>query len=111
MEREAEAIRRLVGARRKQSYTAELRARIVRHVRQRRTQGFTQAAVADEVGVKWTTLRRWLGEGGESTPAMMIPVTLAAAPVPCSKLSLVTPSGYRLEGLDSRDAVALFRAL
>ena len=108
MEAEGESIRCAVRARKKQSYSPELRARIVAYVEQRRAAGFSQRVVSEEVGVTWTTLRRWVS----SKPTAMVPVAVRpVAPTRNVELSLVTPSGYRLEGLDARDAVALFRAL
>jgi transposase-like protein len=109
MESEGESIRRAVRARKKQSYSPELKARIVAYVEQRRAAGFSQRVVSEEVGVKWTTLRRWVSK----TPTTaLVPVAVRpSAPTRTVELSLVTPSGYRLEGLDAPDAVALFRAL
>lgn len=109
MEAEAESIRRAVRARRKQRYSPDLKARIIAYVEARRAAGDSQSMVSEAVGVKWTTLRRWVSKRPTTT---LVPVRVKQASAPGSaKLSLVAPSGYRLEGLDTREAVALFRAL
>lgn len=109
MEAEAESIRRAVRARRKQRYSPELKARIIAYVEARRAAGDTQVVVSEAVGVKWTTLRRWVSTRPSTA---LVPVRVRASPsASLSPLSLVTPSGYRLEGLEVRDAVTLFRAL
>lgn len=110
MQAEAESIRRAVRARKKQRYSPDLKARIVAYARSRRDAGVSQSAVSEEVGVNWSTLGRWLSPNSATA---MVPVTVRpTAPTrEVAMLSLVTPSGYRLEGLDARDAVALFRAL
>ena len=113
MEQEAAEIRRLVRSRAGLRYSPALRARIERYVRRRRLEGASQSTVSREVGVKWSTLRRWEVRADGSASAL-VPVTVATTTSEMSAptiVSLVTPSGYRLEGLDARDAFALFRAL
>lgn len=81
-------------------------------MRRRRAEGASQTLVSREVGVKWGTLRRWEVRADTSSTAVVpVNVATAARTSPAPELALVTPSGYRLEGLDARDAVALFRAL
>lgn len=109
MEAEAERIRRAVRAREKQSYRPELKARIIAYVEQRRSAGASQSAISREVGVKWTTLRRWLSKKPSTA---LVPVQVRDSVAESSpRLTIVSPSGFRLEGLDAREAVALFRTL
>lgn len=54
-------------------------------------------------------LRRWSRAPRGSTGAM-VPVEVVAPPV-SDDIVVVSPSGWRLEGLDIRDAVAVLRAL
>ena len=105
---EAESIRRAVEARTKQRYSTELKARILQHARRRRAQGASQRTVSAEVGVKWQTIRRWLEA---EQPAAMIPVTVRQPSSSAPEPAVVSPSGYRLEGLPPRHAVQLFREL
>lgn len=110
METEAESIRRAVGARTKQRYSEQLKARILRYARQRRADGATQRTVAEEVGVKWQTIRRWM-EAEQPAPTAMVPVSVRQPSAQGSQLALVSPTGYRLEGLPPQHAVQLFRQL
>ncbi len=110
MEKEAEFIRRAVRARDKQRYSPELKARIIAYVEQRRAIGASQSTIAQEVGVKWMTLQSWLAKAKE--PTALVPVNIREIITePAHQLAIISPSGFRLEGLDADDAVALFRTL
>ena len=93
-------------------YPAALRERIDAYVARRREQGASWAALGDELDVPWETLRRW-----SRTPraSVMVPVEVVAPTVGSvgsdDVVAVVSPSGWRLEGLDVRDAVAVLRAL
>ena len=109
MEAEAESIRRALRARRKQRYSPELKTQIIAYVAARRAAGDSQSTVSAALGVKWSTLRRWLSR---TSSTALVPVQVREVAAWTSPtLSLVTPSGYRLDGLDAREAVALFRSL
>ena len=70
------------------------------------------AHLARELGVSEPTLTKWL-----RPPALPVlrPVAVAAAPTPersaVARPVLVTPRGFRVEGLDRAGLVAVLRAL
>lgn len=91
-------------------YPAALRARIASYAAKRRAEGETWASLRDELGVPWETLRRWSIDGPR---ASVVPVEVIA-PSPDrgdEVVAVVSPTGWRLEGLAVRDAVAVLRAL
>jgi hypothetical protein len=73
-------------------------------------------AIAREVGISASGLKRW-SEGVVSTPARLRRVRVRGdgglgggiAAVPPRALTLVTPSGFRVEGLSREDVAALVR--
>lgn len=88
-------------------YSAEEREAMVQKARAMRASGMSLAAVASELGVSVMSLTKWLRD---ARPApSFLPVRIAEAPSP--SLSLVTPSGYRVEGLTPEGIVALLRIL
>jgi hypothetical protein len=93
-------------------YPAVVREAVVALARTRLGQGQSLARVARGVGVSFPTLTTWLA--GSAEPVLR-PVTLAPTSEPVSTppapLVLVTPEGYRVEGLDGATLVAVLRAL
>jgi len=93
-------------------YPSELRQRATDYARERAKAGYGVAQVSAELGVSEPTLRNWLAKAG---PAFLrVTVDESAGPVESvtpGALVLVTPSGYRLEGLDLRAASELLRVL
>ena len=107
--REAAALENRGRERQGWRYSAELKALAVAHCRRSRDEGRTYGEIAEDLGISALTLSRWL-----ETPAVTAkparsfrPVTVMAAteasavlspPVP-GELTVVTPSGFRIEGL------------
>jgi len=93
-------------------YPAPVREAVVALARTRLGQGQSLARVARGVGVSFPTLTTWLA--GPAEPALR-PVTLVPAPDPVAPPSativLVTPEGFRVEGLDGATLVAVLRSL
>ena len=93
-------------------YPAAVRDAVVTLARMRVGQGQSLARVARAVGVSFPTLMTWLA--GPTEPALR-PVTLAPASDPVATSSativLVTPEGFRVEGLDGATLVAVLRSL
>jgi hypothetical protein len=85
-----------------------LRTRIVAFATRARRSGWSAAATARTVGVSVGSLRNWRRG---APPATLLPVVIAADPAPAAPLTVVTPSGHRVEGLDVATAAALLRAL
>lgn len=85
-----------------------LREEIVQYTRDRQRDGMSVVKVARELGLSESGLSRWLNAG----KPRLRPVRVSAAlPVQDSGLVLVTPGGYRLEGLNSASAAELLRRL
>ena len=90
-------------------YTPRLRRRAVAIARKRREAGVAVAAVARELGVRPQALRLWLQS--PERPRLRR-VTIAATPVAAvDHPVLITPQGFRVEGLGAAGLVALLRAL
>jgi hypothetical protein len=104
---------------------APLRELALRHLAVRRQAGIGWMRVSAELSICTTTIRRWSRASAESisSPSMAqpkpqralapVPVVVACQPPPVSRAApvLISPSGYRLEGLDAGAAVALFERL
>lgn len=107
-------------------YPSDVRACVVVLVRARLANGLSLNAVARELGVSRTTLRQWLDRSPQVPPAF-VPVLVqqppesAGPPAPASRptpraassspLALVSPSGFRLDGLTLDDAIVALRLL
>ena len=93
-------------------YPAPFRNAVVTLARTRLGHGQSRAHVAQAVGVSFPTLVAWLQR--RSRPGLR-PVALRPepdpAPAPRSAVVLVTPQGFRVEGLDGAALVAVLRAL
>jgi transposase-like protein len=83
--------------------------------RQRRDGGASVARLAGALGLSVETLRRWLDTDVEEPPhgghARPMPVAVVAAAQNRGALSLVTPSGFRVEGLSVEAAAELLARL
>jgi transposase len=96
-------------------YSSEQRAFAVAYAREGLSCGRSINASAAKLGIADPTLRAWLASsaGKTSTTGAMLravvvkPTAIAAA----SGLTLVSPSGWRVSGLDVQSAAALLRAL
>ena len=69
--------------------------------------GRSLASLAAEMALPPTTLQRWLARPG----AAFRPVAVAAQRATPSALTLRTPQGHAIEGLEVATAAALLRAL
>lgn len=110
--RELERLKREIGRLdrgRGRRYPAVLRERITAYAKSRRDDGEGWATISDELSVPWETLRRW--SLGAKRSSAMVPVEVIAPTVVAEGVAVVSPTGWRLEGLDVREAVAVLRAL
>jgi hypothetical protein len=76
-------------------------------------EGKSLGRVAEELGIGPVTLTRWLGRSGAGGEPLR-PVEVQREeeePGPASSLVVVTPSGWRIEGLRLADLTELLRAL
>jgi hypothetical protein len=77
-------------------------------------EGKSLGRMAEELGIGPATLTRWLGRGGAGEPFRPVEVQrqeVEQEPGEASSLVVVTPSGWRIEGLRLADIPALLRAL
>lgn len=87
-------------------YPKELVEQVRAHVVARRARGESLESVAAELGLVPDTVRRWAA----ASAADLVPVTVVEEAT-SHTMTLVSPSGYRVEGLGLHDAAALLRAL
>lgn len=83
-------------------YPQELRARLVAWADTERRRGRDWASIADALCVPVLTVRRWCA----ATRAEPVPVVVRAEPT-ADVVSLVAPSGWRIEGLSLASALDL----
>jgi len=93
-------------------YPERLRGEATRYARERRAEGASYGCIGRELGLGLETVRRWcLRATGESaTGAALVPIEVVPEPTD-DGLVLVSPSGFRLEGLELREAIAALGAL
>lgn len=90
-------------------YPADLKRRVVAYARRQRDAGATYDAVAEALGLALETVRRWCSISSDARASTLVPVEVVAEP--SSPVTIISPSGYRLEGLAPAEAVAVLRAL
>ena len=98
---------------RRPEYPDSLRQKIVALARERRESGAGVHRIAQSLGLSPNTLYAWLREG-KTTPglrAVDVVATRRRASTPRSTPTLITPRGFRIEGLGVQDLVTLLRAL
>lgn len=94
-------------------YSHALRRRAVAWAKRRHEAGAAVAAIARELGLRPRTLRLWLREPTRKPCLRRLALDLAPglpAPLPGPAV-LVTPQGFRVEGLGLADLVSLLRGL
>jgi hypothetical protein len=84
-------------------YPAKLRARITAWVAKRRKKGAWWCDVARPLGVPVPTLRRWAAPVSTG-PIALRPVDIVDVPPP-GTVTLVSPTGLRIEGVAIADAI------
>lgn len=129
-------IRQARAASARADYPPALRRRAMAWARDRARQGWSHGRIAAELGLPDSTLSRWKGEKEKETgrppgkadpsavlatralePATFRPVEVVVAPAatvgepPLARLTLHTPAGYRVEGLDLDGLIALLGRL
>jgi hypothetical protein len=92
----------------------ELRARATAWVAKRRECGDGWGELVDKLGVPASTLQRWTS--GPSSRAVMLRrveiAALAPAPAPAERtVTLVSPTGVRVEGVTISDVIEILRGL
>ena len=109
-QRTAERLRREldgVKGRRGPCFPRDLKVRASAWLAERRAAGATVAELATELGLASGTVLRWSARPSRA----LVPVEIVAEPIAASSMSIVSPSGFRIEGLSFAEAVALLKAL
>lgn len=114
-DREARELRRRVARLKRDRpgfrFSASLRLRITAWVTVQRERGVWWCDLAREIGVSAETLKRWVEPRIAATPGLaMRPVDVIDAPS-AGTVTLVAPTGMRVEGVAIADAIAILRGL
>ena len=111
-QREAEHLRReldRVGARRGPCFSEDLKRRATAWIVKRRAAGVRVAEVAAELGLAQGTVLSWSARARATHS--LVPVEVVTEPSAEKTVSVVSPSGFRIEGLSLLEAAALLRAV
>jgi hypothetical protein len=114
-DQEGRHLRRQVVARergRGKRYPEGLRRRVTAWAHQRRDGGASLQVISKELGLSMETVRRWTAAARDSTPTRtaLIPIEVISEPT-AGRAVVVSPSGFRLEGLTLDEAVAVLARL
>jgi len=98
---------------RRRRYSGSLRALAVGYLRQQMKRGSSTETVASELGVSGWSLIRWTRRTRVEKSVGLRPVAVVpdGAEVRSSTVTLVTPDGYRIEGLRGLDVRPVLEAL
>lgn len=112
MSKEAEKLRRelaRVETGRGKRYPAELRQRVAAWATRRHAQGASWETIKAELGQKFDTVRRWCLV---ATPSRALArVRVVAEHADPRLVSVVSPGGFRIDGVTMTEAAALLREL
>jgi hypothetical protein len=93
-------------------YSTELRGRVAAWAQSRRQIGASWVDIAQELGLGLDTVRRWcVSKKPVATGRSLLPVRVVESPAAPSGLVVVSPNGFRVEGLTLTEAASLLRAL
>jgi hypothetical protein len=112
MDKEAAKLRRELSrleTGRGKRYPTELRQRVVAWAQRRHEQGASWETIKAELGQKFDTVRRWCLLARSSRA--LVPVRVVSTSPVSRTVSVVSPAGFRVEGLAINEAAALLREL
>lgn len=92
-------------------YSPELRKRAIDFVMKRRAEGVSLRNAAGMLGVNVNSISRWMKPKKDVPLKPVRVVEEQRTSSGCEKLVLVTPQGFRIEGLDIKSLAALLQAL
>ena len=95
-----------IGTRRGRCVPPELKARATAWITEQRARGRAVAVLAVELGVAAGTVLRWSNGGVRA----LVPVSVVPDEAP-TFVAVVSPSGFRIEGVTLADAVRVLREL
>jgi hypothetical protein len=112
--REIEKLRReldgIVG-RQGRCFPRELKDRAARWISGRRADGAKVSELAAELGLAEGTVLRWSAGSARAQTRALVPVTVIPDAAIERRVSVVSPSGFRVDELTFAEAAALLRAL
>jgi hypothetical protein len=111
-DRELRDLTRAIAAFRKSRdarYPAKLRSRITAWVAAQRERGEWWTEIVSAIGIPAQTLIRWCDTRGATTTAMKAVDVIDAPPV--GTVTLVSPTGLRIEGISVDTAIAILRGI
>lgn len=88
-------------------YSEELRAEAVRYLERRRQEGVSAKQAASELGVSGWSLSRW----SRASWSKLRRVEVVETATDATLLTLVTPRGYRIDGLSEESLVRVVERL
>jgi hypothetical protein len=94
-------------------YPATLRDNVMVAVASARAEGWSWERLSAELDISIETLRRWWHDAGTISLPALVPVDVEddVQVLVGSAISVVTPSGFRIDGLAVDEAARLIRAL
>jgi hypothetical protein len=90
-------------------YPHALRDRVAAFAEARRVDGASWAEIGAELGLRLETVRRWCAHNEVPASCAILPVEIVAEAR--TVLTVVAPSGLRVEGVTLAEVVALLQAL
>ena len=113
-QRDVERLRReldSVAGRQGRCFPADLKARTSRWISGRRAAGVTVSKLAAQLGLAEGTVLRWSTPSTHTPTRALVPVTVVPDASVERRLTLVSPSGFRVEELTFAETAALLKAL
>jgi transposase-like protein len=92
-------------------YSDALQREAVAHCQRRQDEGIGLRAVAGELGIAPWSLQRWMAHTRSHGGFQAVAVVETAAVGPAADVVVITPQGFRVEGLDVAGAVQLLTGL
>lgn len=94
-------------------YSMDLRKRAVAWAEGRHQAGVSWPEISRELGLGRDTARRWCGGQRKATKhnRSLLPVKVVQKSADNGRLALVSPNGFRIEGLTLAEAATMLRAL
>lgn len=93
-------------------FPSDIRGRTVEWAREQRQLGRSWVQIARELGVGLDTVRRWCTEKKAApTGRSLLPVRVVQQPAESKHLVVVSPAGFRVEGVTLAEVATLLRAL
>jgi hypothetical protein len=92
-------------------FPPELKLRAARWIAERRAGGAPVAEIAAELGLAEGTVLRWSSAAKPTPTRALVPVEVVPDPAAARTVSIVSPSGFRVDGLSLLEAAAVLRAL